>query len=34
MIPEIVAFRDALPKTSTGKIDRTLLAHEARGART
>jgi acyl-coenzyme A synthetase/AMP-(fatty) acid ligase len=26
MIPEIIEFRDALPKTSTGKINRTLLA--------
>ncbi len=32
MIPEIVEFRDALPKTSTGKIDRTRLAREASGA--
>jgi amino acid adenylation domain-containing protein len=32
MVPEIVEFRDALPKTSTGKIDRVLLAREAPGA--
>lgn len=32
MVPEIVEFRDALPKTSTGKIDRALLAREAPGA--
>jgi len=29
MVPEIVEFRGALPKTSTGKIDRALLAREA-----
>lgn len=29
MIPESIQFRDALPKTSTGKIDRTLLARES-----
>jgi amino acid adenylation domain-containing protein len=29
MVPEIVEFRDALPKTSTGKIDRARLAREA-----
>jgi len=27
MIPELVEFRDSLPKTSTGKIDRTNLAN-------
>jgi amino acid adenylation domain-containing protein len=32
MVPEIVEFRDALPKTSTGKIDRALLAREASSA--
>jgi acyl-coenzyme A synthetase/AMP-(fatty) acid ligase len=26
MVPEIIEFRDVLPKTSTGKINRTLLA--------
>lgn len=25
MVPELIEFRDSLPKTSTGKIDRTLL---------
>jgi amino acid adenylation domain-containing protein len=29
MLPEFVEFRDALPKTSTGKIDRVKLASEA-----
>jgi len=29
MIPEFIEFRDALPKTSTGKIDRVRLASEA-----
>jgi len=28
MIPETFEFHDALPKTSTGKIDRQLLAKE------
>jgi acyl-coenzyme A synthetase/AMP-(fatty) acid ligase len=26
MIPEMIEFREALPKTSTGKVNRTLLA--------
>jgi acyl-coenzyme A synthetase/AMP-(fatty) acid ligase len=26
MIPEFVEFRETLPKTSTGKVNRTLLA--------
>jgi acyl-CoA synthetase (AMP-forming)/AMP-acid ligase II len=29
MIPEFIEFRDALPKTSTGKINRTLLVRES-----
>jgi acyl-CoA synthetase (AMP-forming)/AMP-acid ligase II len=29
MIPELIKFRDALPKTSTGKIDRKLLSQES-----
>jgi acyl-coenzyme A synthetase/AMP-(fatty) acid ligase len=28
MIPELIEFRDGLPKTSTGKIDRVQLTHE------
>jgi amino acid adenylation domain-containing protein len=31
MVPEIIDFCDELPKTSTGKIDRTKLATEAAG---
>jgi len=27
MIPELIEFRESLPKTSTGKIDRLQLAH-------
>jgi acyl-CoA synthetase (AMP-forming)/AMP-acid ligase II len=30
MIPELIKFRDVLPKTSTGKIDRTLLVQESK----
>ena len=30
MIPELIRFRDVLPKTSTGKIDRTLLIQESK----
>lgn len=30
MIPELIKFRDALPKTSTGKVDRTLLVQESK----
>lgn len=30
MIPELIKFRDVLPKTSTGKIDRTLLVEESK----
>jgi amino acid adenylation domain-containing protein len=30
MVPACIEFRDALPKTSTGKIDRTTLAREHR----
>lgn len=30
MVPEIVEFREALPKTSTGKIDRARLERESR----
>jgi acyl-coenzyme A synthetase/AMP-(fatty) acid ligase len=28
MVPDIVEFREALPRTSTGKIDRAGLAQE------
>ena len=28
MVPEIVEFREALPRTSTGKVDRAGLARE------
>ena len=31
MIPEIIEFRERLPRTSTGKIDRVRLASEANG---
>jgi amino acid adenylation domain-containing protein len=31
MVPETIAFMDRLPKTSTGKIDRTLLAAQGSG---
>lgn len=31
MVPETVEFRNALPKTSTGKVDRTLLTREMAG---
>ncbi len=26
MIPELIEFRESLPKTTTGKLDRVLLA--------
>jgi len=29
MIPELIEFRDSLPKTSTGKIDRVQLTQES-----
>ena len=29
MIPEAIEFRSALPKTSTGKVDRVQLAQES-----
>jgi acyl-coenzyme A synthetase/AMP-(fatty) acid ligase len=32
MIPEIIEFREVLPKTSTGKIDRVDLAKAAKVA--
>jgi acyl-coenzyme A synthetase/AMP-(fatty) acid ligase len=28
MVPEVVEFREALPRTSTGKVDRVGLAWE------
>jgi acyl-CoA synthetase (AMP-forming)/AMP-acid ligase II len=28
MVPDIVEFREALPRTSTGKVDRASLAQE------
>ena len=28
MVPDVVEFRDALPRTSTGKVDRAGLARE------
>lgn len=31
MIPEVFDFRDSLPKTSTGKVDRRMLLEELRG---
>lgn len=32
MVPQVVEFRDALPKTDTGKINRRLIAAELEGA--
>jgi acyl-CoA synthetase (AMP-forming)/AMP-acid ligase II len=29
MIPELIEFRDSLPKTSTGKVDRVQLTQES-----
>jgi acyl-coenzyme A synthetase/AMP-(fatty) acid ligase len=29
MIPEFIEFRESLPKTSTGKVDRVGLAQES-----
>ncbi len=34
MLPETIEFRDSLPKTSTGKIDRVLLASESMASQT
>jgi acyl-CoA synthetase (AMP-forming)/AMP-acid ligase II len=28
MVPDIIEFREALPRTSTGKVDRVGLAHD------
>ena len=28
MVPDIIEFRETLPRTSTGKVDRAGLAHE------
>jgi len=28
MVPDVIEFREALPKTSTGKVDRVSLARE------
>jgi len=30
MVPEFVEFREALPKTSTGKVDRNVLLRQER----
>jgi len=31
MVPDVIEFREALPKTSTGKVDRVSLAREEHG---
>ena len=31
MVPDVIEFRETLPKTSTGKVDRTSLAREQPG---